>query len=388
MDSNQAFILEHQTAPIATVALLLSKRTDLDKDYILHQINGLQKSKDKLPEWYATEGLQFPVGLSMEQCSSEETAKFKANLVQASRMVDLTGGFGVDSYYLSKKAEKLTYIEQNIELFKLVMQNFKCLSANNIEGIATSAEDFIEATTSTFDLAYIDPARRDAGKKVFLLEDCTPDIIGLQNRIFRIANKILLKTAPLLDIKLALSYLKNVSKVYIVAVKNECKELLFLMEKDVVREPSIIAVNLQNAAVIDFVFSFSEENSAKSVYAAPLIYLYEPNAAILKAGAFQTIALRFGLSKLAPNSHLYTSEKLIAAFPGRVFQLRQSCPFDVKSFKKLGIEKANLTTRNCKLSVAELRKKLRLKEGGDVYIFATTLQDGKAVLLVCEKVEM
>lgn len=386
MDANQNFILEHQTAPIASIALLLSKRPELDKDYILRQINGLQKSKDKLPEWYATEGLQFPVGLSMEQCSSEETAKFKAQLVAADKIVDLTGGFGVDSYYLSQKAEKLTYIEQNIELFDLVMQNFACLSANNIEGIATSAEAFLNSSTTHFDLAYIDPARRDAGKKVFLLEDCSPDIVGLQSQILKIASKILVKTSPLLDIKLALQSLKNVSKVYVIALKNECKELLFLMDSVFTGIPEISAVNLQKDGIQVFNFNYNQEIAAQASYAAPSNYLYEPNAAILKAGAFQSIALHFGLTKVAPNSHLYSSDSLVEDFPGRCFHIQRQVPFDIKAFQKLKINKANLTTRNFKLSVAELRKKLKLKDGGELYIFATTLKDGKAMLILCEKV--
>jgi hypothetical protein len=387
MQAEEAFIEKHRKQNLAEVALSLSKQPDLDKDFILRQINGWQKAKAKLPTWAHTEGLHYPPAISMEQCSSEATAQFKAQLFKGTSLMDLTGGFGVDSYYLSKSFDQVHYIEPYLPLFEVVQHNFQLLRANNIELHQQTAESFLEEQQGQqFDYCYIDPSRRNADQKVFLLADCQPNIVELSSQIFELCPKIVVKTSPLLDLKQSIAELGQVAEVHVVALKNECKELLFVMQKDFEGVTKIYTHNIKASTTDSFSFNYQEESEAIIEYSDPLAYLYEPNVAILKGGGFRMIAKHFGLQKIAPHSHLYSSDQLIEDFPGRKFKVEQQLPFQPKAFKKLGIKKANLTTRNFKATVEQIRKKLKLKTGGEDYIFATTLKDDSSVLLVCKKV--
>lgn len=387
MQAELDFILKFREQKIAEVALSLSKQPDLDKYFILRQINGWQKAKQKLQAWSMIEDLHYPPLISMEQCSSEATAKFKANLFKGQTLVDLTGGFGVDSYQFSKSFERVHYLEPYQPLFEVVEYNFKLLKAQNIYLYLQTAEDFIQKQKDfEYSVCYIDPSRRDAGKKVFLLADCQPNIIELSAKIFDFCPKIVVKTSPLLDIKQSIGELGNVAAVHVLALRNECKELLFVMEQGFEGETRICAHNLLAETVQSFSFDFEEEAHCQIEYSYPLSYIYEPNAAIMKAGAFKSISKRFLLKKIASNSHLYTSNQLIEDFPGRKFKLEQQLPYQPKAFKKAGIKKANLTTRNFKASVEQIRKKLKLKAGGENYIFATSLKDNSPKLLLCKKV--
>ncbi len=380
------FIHSHREKSIAEIALLLSKRPELDKNYIINQINGLQKAKTKLPTFYENENIIYPVGLSMEQCSSEQTALFKSKLVQGKTMVDLTGGFGIDAYFFSKHFESTNYVEQNSELFELVKRNFNTLNAS-IKTHQTSCEEFLIHNGEQFDLAYIDPSRRDESKRVFKLSESTPNVIELLPQLLNTANTILIKTSPLLDIKLTLKDLKTVSKVYVVSVNNECKEVLYLVNQQNTDEPEIITVNLFKDNEDIFRFNYIEELSTTVHFSKPLTFLYEPNASILKAGGFKIIADRFKLNKLSSNTHLYTSDKLVNHFPGRTFKIEHSVDFNEKSFKQLGIKKANITTRNFQDNITKIKKKLKLSDGGEIYLFATKDLNDKPILIVTKKLQ-
>jgi hypothetical protein len=382
--TEQEFIQEHRDKKPAEVALLLSKNKSLNKDYILNQINGLQKAKKKLPEFYKNTGIIYPTSLSIEQCSSDETAIFKSELLSGSSLVDLTGGFGVDTYYFSKCFDQITHVEPNNELHEIAKQNWSALEVNNITSINTTAEEFLENHSENYDIAYIDPSRRSQDKRVYRLEECTPNIIEITPAIFKIATKILVKTAPLLDIKQSIKDLNHVTTVFVVSVNNECKEVLYLLEKDIKKDPQIHCINIDKNSK-SFIFDYELESGVKASYSEPLKYLYEPNASILKAGAFNYLTAHYELKKLAPNTHLYTSSKLVADFPGRVFKIETIQAYQPKAFKKLGIKKANVSCRNFKDSVEQVKKKMNLKDGGDYYIFACSKADNSSIIIVCLK---
>ena len=386
MNPTTNFIQQNLDKALSEIALLLSKHPELDKNFILNQINGLQKAKLKLPTFYQNKAIVYPVGLSMEQCSSEQTALFKSQLVNGKTAVDLTGGFGVDAYFFSKQFDEVSYVEQNQELFEVVQHNFKVLNAP-IKCYQTSCEDFLDKNTQLFDLAYIDPSRRDENKRVFKLAECTPNVIELLPQLLKTAQQVLIKTSPLLDIKQTLSDLKSVSKVWIVSVQNDCKEVLYLVNKTADNNPEIITVNIaKNTST--FVFDYEKESTVFVDFSEPQTYLYEPNASVLKAGGFKSIAAQFGLNKLAVNTHLYTSNELITNFPGRVFKITNTLDYNEKSVKTLGLKKANIATRNFPDSIEQIKKKLKLTDGGNNYLFATRNLYDKLILMVTEKTEL
>lgn len=377
------FIKNNQEKPLSEIALLLGKHPELDKNFILNQINGLQKAKTKLPTFYENENIIYPVGLSMEQCSSEQTALFKSHLVKGRTAVDLTGGFGVDAYFFSKQFSEVSYVEQNAELFEITQHNFQVLNAP-IQCYQSSCEDFLAKNTQLFDLAYIDPSRRDETKRVFKLTECTPNVIELLPQLFKTAKQLIIKTSPLLDIKQTLADLQLVSKVWVVSANNDCKEVLYLVENSTTISPEIVAVNLAKNTSI-FSFNYEHEVNTSVDFSEPLSYLYEPNASVLKAGGFKSITAQFGINKLAVNTHLYTSEKLVANFPGRCFKINHTLEYNEKSFKVLGIKKANITARNFPDSIEQIKKKLKLTDGGNDYVFAARDLNDKPVLIVTKK---
>ena len=380
------FIEAHKNDLLIDVALLLSKQTTFDKEFILAQINGIQKAKSKIQEFYDTRNIIYPTKLSLEQCSSEKTGIYKSQLIKGKTLVDLTGGFGVDSFYLAKEYEQVTYIEQNTELYKTVKHNFGLLKATNIKLVNSTAEEFIENNTQEFDVVYIDPSRRNQNKRVFKLDECSPNIIELAPELFQFSDKMLIKTAPLLDIKQTLKDLKNVSKIWVISVNNDCKEVLYLLEKGFSSEPEINTINLSKTNQ-EFSFNYSQENEAGVELSEPENYLYEANSAILKAGAFNSICEEYNIKKIAQHSHLYTSENLVENFTGRCFKIEHIIQYNLKEFRKLNITKANVSCRNFKNNVAQVKQKLKLKDGGETYLFATTDLNDKPVLVVCSKID-
>lgn len=356
---------------------------------LVKQLQSRRKAKEKLPLYYHTPGAVFPPEENLEQCSSEATARFKSHLIQrrfkgaALKSADLTGGFGVDTFFLSSISSEVHYVEPDQNLLRLARYNHGLLKASNIAYHSALAEEFLQQTTTTFDVIYIDPSRRTADKRrVYSLEDARPNVLGLKDAILERAKVMVVKTSPLLDIQAGISRLGNVARVTIVALQNECKELLFWCESGKSVEPLIEAFNISTAgqAESQFSFTFSEERAALADTGPPQSFLHEPNAAILKAGAFKTIAQRYGLRKIHPHTHLYTSAEPVSDFPGRIFQVETFIKADVGDVEKHFPDgKGNVMTRNYPLSPEALKKKIRLKDGGDNFLIAFSGTEKKYV---------
>lgn len=374
----QSFIHQHENDDVKQLVLKHKLIHGMPSNIIADQLNGRRKAKEKLPTLYQTKGILYPPGINVEQSSSEKTADYKATIfsqqdaeLKNESLVDLSSGFGVDSFFFSKIFKVVHYVEPNQNLLEISKHNHQQLGANNIQHHNTTAEVFLESSKHTFDFAYIDPSRRASGnQKVYSLNDCEPNIVVLQDTIFTKAHSLLIKASPLFDIQQGLKELKYVQQVFVVSVDNECKEVLFLCLKNFTGEPQIVASNiLSNNRIDSFSFEFLKERSIEVSYSEPLSYLYEPNASILKAGAFKTIAKEFKVRKLHPSTHLYTSDHLIQNFPGRIFKVESFVKADPKTLKEFFSEgKANITTRNYPLSVEELKKKTGLKDGGDKFL--------------------
>ena len=387
------FIEENARADVRSLALQAKKYPKVDMAMAVVQIAGRQIAEAKVPTWYRTEGLLYPKHLSMEQCSSEATAIYKASLVEGETFADLTGGFGIDCSFLSRKFKKADYVERQAELCELAKHNFPLLGLN----IDVHNEDGVEylKRMQPVDCLFLDPARRDGhGGKTVAISDCEPDVSALEELLVEKARKVMVKLSPMLDLSLALKDLKHVCEVHIVSTDNECKELLLILQKETASsEVSIHCINslgALNGYRIYQEYAFTQEQERTSD--CPLTheveaYLYEPNASIMKAGAYRSLTQAYPVKKLHPSSHLYVSSHFIEDFPGRKFQVEAVSGFGKKELKTFlqGMEKANLTIRNFPSSVAELRKRLKLKEGGDDYLFATTLADESKVIIKCKK---
>lgn len=433
--ATQDFICQHQDDDVRQLAFLGSKYPEVDMPFALDQIRGRKMARVKLPRWASLEGIIYPPHISMEQCSSESTALYKAEL--AARLlglpasssgtemkaeneiefVDLTGGFGVDfSYIAARLGVKSMYVERQVHLCEAAKENFGRLGLKNAivkneDGIevlhsfhpkkkdAASADDSLGITYDQprsllktnlgLKIIFIDPARRDdAGNKVVSLKDCTPDVTVLQEEMLSKADYVIIKLSPMLDWHRAISELSHVREVHIISVNNECKELLLVLSvRNMGENLRIYCINDAQSFVCDEL-----DMEASQVKIAPstleeMQYLYEPNASLMKAGCFGVLSGRYDARMLSKNSHLFVSREPIAAFPGRSFRIIDVSSFNKKELKRhlAGITKANIATRNFPLSVAELRKRLKLKDGGETYIFATTLSDESHVLMITEK---
>lgn len=368
----QKYIATNQHEDETKLLLKHKEMFGLPFGLIANQISIRRKAENKLPLFYNTPGIVFPPSLNFEQCSSEATAKLKAKIISESfekkfdRAADLTAGLGVDSYFLSKGFSQFDYVEPNTELLELARHNHYRLSATSINYQQLTAEEFLSQSKIHFDLVYLDPSRRNELKqKVFKLADCTPDVASLLPKLLEASENVLIKTSPLLDIQMALTELPFINKIIVVSVANECKELLFLAQRGFTGEPLIETYNLTRHGDVlhSFHFSLSEEKSAEVIFGEPQQFLYEPNASLLKAGAFRLMSIHFNLQKIHPNTHLYTSEEKIINFPGRVFKINEW----TADAKVIG-QKANVVTRNFPLSAEALRKKLKLSDGGEKYV--------------------
>jgi hypothetical protein len=382
------FIVQHLQEQPATLMLQAHRYPDLPIAELVQQIQARQKAMNKLPAWAQNPELIFPANISVEQSSSETTAAFKASLVSGKLLIDLTGGFGADSYYFSESFEKVVHVEQSQELSEIANYNFGVLGAANIQTINTTAAQFLESFTGHADVLYLDPARRgDRSEKLHLLQDCEPDILGLLPVLLQKAEKVLLKASPMLDIELAVSQLGHVAKVWVVAVQNECKEVLYLLQQHTPTQAEREAVNLKtDGSISTFKFTSEQEQSITPPYSDPKAYIYEPNAAILKAGAYKSITQQYKVTKLHPNSHLYTSDILMTDFPGRVFRCIGTSRYNKKELlARLPQKQANITVRNFPDTVASIRKKTGIREGGNQYLFFTTDMHQKPLVVYCEK---
>ena len=387
---NQAtadFIRTHADADVHQLALRGVKDSEVDWLFALDQIAGRQMAKRKLPSWAATEGIVYPPHLSMEQCSSEQTARYKATIVgEGQRMVDLTGGFGVDFSFMARRFAEAVYVEHQEHLCRIAQDNFRLLGLFGVEVVCADSMDYLHNMVPA-DLIYLDPARRDVhGSRTYGIGDCTPDVLTLRDLLMSKAERVLVKLSPMLDWRKAVADVckQLVREVHIVSVGNECKELLLLLGKG--EGFRLVCVNDEHAF---------EANGADEAYVAKAkdevhegIYLYEPNASIMKAGCFAEVAQRYGVSPLAQNSHLFVSSEHVADFPGRSFQIDAVTTLNKRELKEklYGLTQANIAVRNFPLSVADLRKRLKLNEGGNTYIFATTLAGKDRVLLICHKI--
>ena len=383
----QEFIQDQLGVSIAKLALQKNPFPEIDWLTILNQIEAKTKSREKLPTWFSTKAIIYPSKLSIEQTSSERTAEYKSSLIAGNSLIDLTGGFGVDDYYFAKKINKITHCEINTDLSEIVGHNFKQLGVTTIECIAGDSLTTLQSTTEKWDWMYIDPSRRNDTKgKVFMLKDCLPNVPENLDFYFEKSDAILIKTAPLLDIAAGLSELQNVKTIHIVALENEVKELLWELHKNYLGAIGIKTVNLTKDATNSFDFILNQE-STEANYSLPKRYLFEPNSAIMKSGGFNAISVQYRLDKLHKHSHLYTSNELID-FPGRVFEIQHAIPYSKKELKiHLENSKQNITTRNFPETVELIRKKWKIKDGGDSYCFFTTDMNNDKIVLICTKIK-
>lgn len=351
---------------------------------IVDQILSRRKAKNKLPEWYANPNLIMPPPLSLEQCSSKSTAEYKKQFLSGKHLIDLTGGMGIDSLALSENYNQTTYVEQFDWLCEVFDHNSKILG-KNLKVVNSSAEEVLKALDGKADF-FIDPARRNEHKKqVFHFENCSPNLIELLPLFERKAEKVLVKAAPMIDISLGIEQLKSVSAVHVVSVKNEVKEVLFLLDYQVKNEPTITCANLETNQP-EFSFKQSQEKMRSAKIAPVEKYIYDPNASILKAGAFKSIANSYELIKLGVNTHLYTSEKLIRNFPGRVFEVIKSDCTKKDIAQLIPSGKANVITKNYPMKPEELKKKFKLKDGGDWFLIGYRNDKNKAKMCVIKQV--
>ena len=442
MDKAKDFIKKHLNDDVNKLALSKFPE-DIDKQFVIRQIQARQVLSKKLPSWAESDELVFPKKLSLEQCSSELTAKYKSSLVKGKTLIDLTGGMGVDTSFLSDNFEKTFYVEMQEELCEIAKHNFKILN-KNIEVVNDNAEHFLTICDEV-DCIYLDPARRDEyGRKMVSLHDCSPDVVELHDLLFKKAKTILIKVSPMLDIEMVKKELKDITEIHVVAVRNECKEILIktqrrkdaktqsvedsatlsLCDSETLRLCDSATLRLCDSAtfinVIDlregWNFSFHEDeelNAQWTLADAVGKYLYEPGVACMKAGCFKLLSQRYGLDKLHRNSHLYTSDELVSDFPGRIFEVVNVVPFDKKTKKSLwetqrrkdaktqSVEdsvtlrlcdsvtskKVSVATRNFPLSADELRKNLGLQDGSDFYLFGTTMKGEKKVVVLAKKTQ-
>ena len=392
---NQAtidFIHEHAEADVRQLALQGTKNPEVDLTFALEQIAGRQKAKTKLPSWAAVDGIVYPPHLSMEQCSSEQTARYKALIAgKGTLIVDLTAGFGVDMAFMSQGFQKAIYVERQAPLCAISSENFKLLGLNHIEVICADGVGYLHQLEHA-DLIFLDPARRDNhGARTYGIADCTPNVLELRDELLKKADRVMLKLSPMLDWRKAVEDLGHVNEVHIVSVDNECKELLLILSKE--KKPlKLFCVNNDQVFEGDQGDWLNERSIAEIRVPVPMssqAYLFEPNASIMKAGCFTLLEQQFNFSQLDKNSHLFVSDHDISDFPGRRFTIEKTTSMNKRELKTAlaGIDKANITVRNFPLSVAELRKRLKLKDGGNLYLFATTLADGQHQLFLCRKTE-
>ncbi|MEO9476885.1 MAG: SAM-dependent methyltransferase [Cyclobacteriaceae bacterium] len=380
-----AFVNANEAANVNQ--LLLGKAPDgIDLKLAADQILSRRKAKDKLPTWHQTNGLILPPPLSIEQSSSERTAEYKRSILKGKHLVDLTGGMGVDLLTLSSQFDKATHVEMDEWLSVVFRHNAKVLTEKPIETFNQKAEDYLK----TFDgkaTFFIDPARRDSHKKkVFLFEDCSPNVIELMPQFRAKAKQVLIKAAPMIDITLGIKQLSFVKEVHVVSLNNECKEILFLLDFGFTEQATIHCINLKSDTEELLSFDLSGEKDTEVNYTSPQSYIYEPNASIRKAGAFRSVAASFGLSKIAPNTHLYTSEELINNFPGRIFKTLGGV--DKKNIKVHFPEgKANVISKNYPLTPEQIKKKFKLKDGGERFLIAFRNEKNGTDLLSCLKID-
>ena len=395
-EATRLFIRQHQDDDIRQLALRGTKDPEVNLAFALQQIDGRRRALEKLPSWAAIEGIVYPPHLSMEQCSSEQTARYKAEVAGSGEsFVDLTAGFGVDSAFIAQRFKKAVCVELQPELCAISSANLQLLGLRQIEVVNGNGIDYLH-TMPRADLVFIDPARRDEhGGRTYGIADCTPNVLEIIDELLAKAQRVMIKLSPMLDWRKAVEDIgkQYVSAVHIVSVNNECKELLIELKRwkgEEVKEMKVVCVNLlSDGSEERFEFDAQTPSPIKTFHFSLFTFhfLYSPNASVMKAGCFDLLAERFGVMPLHVNSHLFVSDVRVSDFPGRAFVIEKTTTMNKRELKEslAGMTQANIAVRNFPLSVADLRKRLKLQDGGDTYIFATTVENVGHLLLICRK---
>jgi hypothetical protein len=369
----QNYINANLNTDLHSLLLKKSPFQDVSMSEIVQQIKGKQTAQKKFP-FLLKEGIIFPPQLNLEQASSETTALYKSQILKGNRFVDLTSGFGIDAYYLSGNFNEVTLVEKNLELLNIVEHNWGILG-RKASFINQNLEDFLSTNKEYFDVIYLDPARRDHNKnKVFLLEDLSPDILQIKDVLLATADQVIIKLSPLIDLKYLISVLPGIFRIEIIALKNDVKEAVVFLSNEKRKKIVVNCINLESGDS-SFTFTFGEEENTRAVYSEPEKFIYIPNNSILKAGIFNLVSERFGLKKLHPNTHLYTSDQKINDFPGRVLEMES---VESKQIKKK--EQFNIISKNYPLKPEDIKKKYGIKDGGEGYLIFTQSKKGKIIL--------
>jgi hypothetical protein len=370
---------EQENADVAKLALLWNKRSDLPLQWMLQQIAGRQIAKNKLPDWHAVRTIVYPDRTALEQCSSTITAAGKQDFVKGKRVADLTGGLGVDSLAFARVAEEVLYCEPDPLRFELAQHNFRELGLRNVTCLNSIAENTEEALKNfKADVIYLDPSRRDTGKRFFKLEDLQPDILQLLPSLLKLSNKVLLKAAPMFDIKLGIRQLERVERVRVVSLKNECKELLFFIDQQINADPTVECIEYHHDQEFDYSFRYSEEENEHLLTASIGEYILDPYTCVTKAGCFKMLTKDFDAALLHANTHLYTSASRQKGFPARTFKVEEVFPYDIGLIREsIKDKKAHLLFRNFPVKPEDVNKKLKFTSGGNCYLFFVTDHAGK-----------
>ena len=395
-EATRAFVREHRDEDVRQLALRGTKDPEVDLAFALQQIDGRKRAQEKLPSWAAVEGIVWPPHLSMEQCSSEQTARYKAEVAgNGGVFVDLMAGFGVDAAFIAQGFQKAVAVELQTELCVISSENFRLLGLHQIEVVNGNGVDYLHRMAPA-DLVFIDPARRDEhGGRTYGIADCTPNVLDFIDELLEKAQRVMIKLSPMLDWRKAVEDIgrQYVSAVHIVSVANECKELVIEVksEKSGIGGLRVVCVNLLSDGSREcFEFNADAPLPANTFHFSPFTFhfLYSPNASVMKAGCFDLLAERFGVTPLHQNSHLFVSDKEVPDFPGRGFVIERMTSMNKRELKEslAGITQANIAVRNFPMSAEELRRRLKLRDGGDIYIFATTVEKTGHRLLICRKI--
>ncbi|WP_069661140.1 class I SAM-dependent methyltransferase [Arcticibacter eurypsychrophilus] len=382
----QNYIKRNLTADITKIMLAKSPFKDVSSKELAEQIDSKHRAEKKLPTWFHADQIYYPSKLAVEQTSSEATASYKSQLIKGNHILDLTGGFGVDSYFFSKVAQQVIYCEQNKELAEIAKYNLTTLGLINVDFFNEDGLTFLQKSTKIFDTVYIDPSRRVENKKVFMLQDTEPNVIENLPLLLEKTHQLVIKTSPMLDLQAGLKeFGAYVREIHVVSYKNDCKELLWVLQPEICTRPQIHCAMLSTQKTLLFNFYIeSEKNSEILNYSDPLSYLYEPDVAILKAGAFKSTAIKYGVQKLNINTHLYTADSVVNDFPGKTFKVISAIPY--KDFIKKKIKGSfNVISRNFPLTPEQLKKKHKLSDGGEVFLLFTTGCSGNLVTIEAER---
>lgn len=380
----QEFINRNLQEDVIRILFKKSPFKEVTAKELAEQIESKRRSEKKLATWYHSPAIYYPPKISIEQASSEKTARYKSNLIKGKRVIDITGGFGADSFFFAEIADEVIHCEKNTELSEIAAYNASVLGITNIRFIRQDGINYLKQTEEQFGTLYIDPSRRVNSQKVFRLADCEPNVVTNLDLLIRKSSRILIKTSPLLDIQAGLNELKQVSEIQVISLKNDCKELLWILDKDQITASGQVTCTALEP-FRQYVFSLAEERSFQiTACSVPLQYVYEPDAALLKAGCFKLVTRDFNVKKLHNNTHLYTSDDINTEFIGRIFRLKEQWLY--KDFLSLRpVLQANISCRNFPLSVEEVKRKSKIKDGGQEYLIFTTGPSDELLVLNCER---